>query len=581
MAQAQVLQVPSRPEGIKPKVNRQLTDEFVSVKGYNRAQSNILNATVDEVELTVNLETYERMENDPTFTKSKKIIVTNVLTDEMQFAPGANEREVSKKEYENYVEIMAFSKRVISGLEKPYRGTLEQALGNAVRYGHGVGEIEWEFRYDKSDEPNTDNEGEGTNKKVANPAPQGLFASMMEKFGYSSGPQAEDTPIPSETNPQVKKRREEETLRLMPKKIMVKPRGAALFVVDEYMNELGFVPRSANSSWKWNEIIDRRKFMVLTLNKQDEDPRGKSFYRPAFNWYNLKTQMPGEMLRFIIEEVVPKAVGTLPPDAKPYEYELDENGSIVYNDPDTKLDPKTIPTTVSFANQIENFKSGSGAVIPFDAKLEPFRKSANTDAQIFNHLLAVIERQIENALLLQNLAQSEGEHQARSASSTHKELLEAMSFWIRWIIAVMTANDIIKNAIIFNYGPAFVKYMPFISLGDFVRRDWAKDLEVLAKAYFQGFLDDTQRAELMAWLNLPEPGPSRAEVMAQLDPTNGEPVMPNNNRPDKQPGNNRRNDGNGTEKKNNANTGFSPLNFLGHHGKRFVGFTGNIFTGRR
>ena len=375
----------------------------------------------------------------------------------------------------------------------------------------------------------------------------------------------------------------------MPKSIKVKPRGAALFAVDDYFNVLGLVPRNRNyqSGVKYGEILDRRKFIVLTLNKQDEDPRGKSFYRPVFNWYNLKTQMPAEMLRYVIEETVPKAVLTMPPEQKPFEYVLNDDGEIVYNDPETRLSPKFVPAVQSYKAQLEGFKSGSGAIIPDGAKLEPFSKRSSAgDANVFNNLLAVIEKQMEDAMLLQSLAQSEGQHQARSASQTHKELLEAMAFWIRWIIAVMTINDICKNSVLWNYGPEYVKYLPFISLGDFVRRDWARDLEVLAKAYFQGFLDDQQRAELMAWLNLPRPGPSRQEIMAEAD-MNGEPVMPNQSRPDKQSGNKRRNDGNGTEKKdgNSDNTnkpsGFSPLHFLGHHGKRLVGHTGNIFSGRR
>ena len=146
--QTNVAALPLRPDGVKPIINRQLTDEFITVKGYGSAYNSILSSTADDVELTINLETYERMENDPTITKSKKIILTNVLTDEIQFAPSANEDDVGPKEFANYVEIMEHCERCITGLDTPFRGTLEQLLGNGIRYGHGIGEIEWELRYD-------------------------------------------------------------------------------------------------------------------------------------------------------------------------------------------------------------------------------------------------------------------------------------------------------------------------------------------------------------------------------------------------------------------------------------------------
>jgi len=577
--QSNVLSMPKRPDNVRLRVADDFRRQYINVTGYSVSQQNVLASTIDDVEIEVDLATYDRMENDATIAKGKRILITNALSDDLQLAPGATEDEVGAEEYQIFVEVMEFCQRIVGGLDRPIRETYEQILGNAIAHGHGLGEVEWEYRIDGS----SSKPAEAKTPQVS----KSKFSSMLENFGFFS---RHTVPADSKDvgikRPQLREAR----TRLMPKAIKVKPRGAALFVVDDYMTVLGLTPRyhSNRSTLKWNEVVSRDKFIVLTLNKQNEDPRGKSSYRPAFNWFNLKSQIPAEMLRFILEESVPKAVGTLPENSPAFEFERDVAGNIIYEDPETMQVPKMLTAAESMGEQIKGFRSGSGAVIPWGAKLEPFKKTGSSDADFFSKVLKVVDDQMENAILLQTLAQSEGEHQARSASQQVAELLHSLVFWIRWLIAVMTQADLFEVAVRINLGEWAVRYLPMVSLGDFVRRDWAHDLEVISKAYFQGFIDDTQRAELMAWMNLPRPGPSRQELMqdalAEAD-INGEPVKPNKARPDKQKSNKDRNAGNGTEKKNgktnNADYGFSPLNLLGHHGGRAVRSARTVFTSRQ
>lgn len=576
MPDTNIVSMPQRPAGITTaKVKRDFTQDYVAQSGYSSGQNRILGATEDDVELEISLETYDRMENDPVIAKCKNIIITNTLTDEMQMAPGATEDEVGKEDYQVYVEIMEFCQRVIIGLDRPYREFCEQQLNNAVPYGHAIAEVTWEYRKDGwSSKP------EQKDKKLPTTKIGALWAKMGGLF-MATPSEPED---PAIKRPQLKK----EKIRLMPKSIKVKPRGTARFVVDDFMNVLGIAPMYSPNrlQLKYDEIVDREKFLVLTLHKKNEDPRGKSTYRPAFNWYNLKTQMPSELLRFILEELVPKVVATLPENATPFEMARDDDNNIIYED-EANTVPKMISLAESLRNAIKEFRGGSGVVVPFGVTFEPFKKGLTgaADASMFNQTTKLIDGQIENSILNQTLAQSEGEHQARSASQQVAELLYNLIFWIRWLLAVMTLTDLLEVAVKKNFGEWALKYMPFVSFGDFVRRDWATDLEIISRAYFWGFIDDTQRAELMAWLNLPKPGPSRQELgleaTAQAD-VNGDPVVPNKNRPDKQAGTKNRNKGNGTEKKNGtqADIGFSPLNFLGHHGRRIRGVTRNIFKGQ-
>lgn len=583
MAMNNVVSMPSRPAGIgtSTRVRRDMTEDYVAPSGYSRGQQHILGSTQDDVEIEINLETYDKMENDATISKCKRILVTNALSDELQFAPGATEEEVGPEEFAVYTEIMEFCERVIKGLDTPFRETLEQLLGNAIKYGHGIAESKWELRVDgTASKPKPDA------KPVPKSVPSRIGAFFARMMGRPT--MAEKAPIdPSIKRPSLKN----EKPRLMPTSLKVKPRGAARFVVDDYMNVLGLAP-AFNRQLAYDEIVDRDKFLVLTLMKQDEDPRGKSLYRTAFNWYNLKTQLPSEMLRFILEESVPKAVLTMPPNAAPFEYDRDpDTNEILYEDPETRLIPKMLTAVESYKKTIKGYRGGSGVVIPYETKFEPYKKGLTgaNDANLFNIIVKLLNKEMEEGILLQSLAQSEGEHQARSASEQVAELLHNLVFWIRWLMAVMTLTDLCEVAVEKNFGAWALRYMPFISLGDFVRRDWANDLEVIARAYFWGFIDDTQRAELMAWLNMPKPGPSRQELgleaTAQAD-VNGDPIVPNKQRPDKQAGTKDRNKGNGREKKSNvkqssADNGFSPLNLLGHHRGRTTRVTRDIFAGRK
>lgn len=575
-----VIDMPKRPNGVGDlRVVSEKTGQYVVVNGYSAGHINRLTRSDDDLELEIDLGLYDRMENDPTIIKGKRILTTNVLSDELQMSPGATEEQVGASEFQIYTDVMNFCERMVLGLDKPMRDTLDQLNGNAIAYGHGFAEVEWDYKIDADNRPiNTDKKGPEKKKR---------FTAMMQSLGFWAKADAPEDPAIKRPNLRSKK------MRLMPKSIKVKPRGSAHFVVDDFMNTLGMTPayRRWDSPIQWNEIIDRDKFLVLTMNKKNEDPRGKSSYRAAFNAWNVKQQLPSEMLRFVLEEIVPKSIGTLAQDAPPFEFERDANDNVLYEyNPDGTLSdrPKMLTGTESMARQIKELRGGSGAVIPYGATLQPYNKNGNSDTDMFGKLLKVLNDEIENCILLQTLAQSEGAHQARSASQQVAELLHNLVFWIRWTNCVMLLIDFFEVGVRMNLGEWALKYMPMISLGDFVRRNWAEDLAALADAYFKGFLDDTQRAELMSWMNLPKPGPSRQELgmeqAAQLDPTTGEARKPNNQRPDKQAGTKNRNDGNGTEKKKNVNasnntiTGFSPLNSLGHHGRRAFNATRRIFT---
>lgn len=562
--------ITNRAKKLQIPVNRNLEDEFVVADGLSIANKRTLSLSDDELEIELDPKIYDMMETDSTIYKGKKILITQVLSDDLQLAPGANEELVSSEEYALYKFFMDYIDRVNKGLDSPLRNTLEQLYDNSLSYGHGIAEIEWEQREDVPDEPNEEDKEDKARDKSS-----GSSLLWQLKAWVVGTPEMADTTKdsadPLASRPQLKG----PASRLMPRSFKVKARGQVRFVVDDYMNVLGYVPaRKDYKQLKFDEILDPDKFWPLTMNKKNEDPRGRSHLRAAFNWYNLKRQIPAEMLRYILEESVPKAVGTMPPqDQQPFEVERDADGNIVYED-EAKTQPKMITVAESFMRLIENFRSGAGAVIPDGSKLEPYRRglTGSTDGHLFARIIKTVNTEMEDAILLQTLAQSEGEHQARSASEQVAQVLHNLVFWHRWLIAVSLIEHVYVPAIRLNFGDWALKYMPLVSLGDYVRRDWVAELAAVADAYFKGFLDDSQRAELMAWLNLPRPGKSRQEMNNEMQASqdvNGEAAPLNKNRPDKQGGTKDRNAGNGTEKKNGNTNGVSVGYGMGHDRGRF------------
>jgi hypothetical protein len=596
------LDPPGRPANVKVRGSGDFDKEFVTSNGWNWGGVQVLGWQIDDVEREVGPRTYARMSKDPKIHKARRIIIHGTLTDDLVFATGATEEEAgSPAEYKKYEFVMQFCERIVAGLESPYWRTLAQMEGGKLEQGHKIAEIIYEDRVDGPTKSlSTETRPRGTKPRQARSILGRVFG--MKAAEPEAQRPARGTGITK--RPQV---------RLMPRYIKVKPRGSVLFVTDQFMNVLGLIPawNQGVTSFYAHEVISRDKFLVLTHNQEDEDPRGNSAWRPAYNWYNFKTRIPKQYLRYLMQEAMPIPVGKLPPNTEGWLFSRAPNGEILYDELTGK--PKFLEATTSMALTIQGMYEGKGVVIPHEAELAPYQGKGATGHKVYPDALQTADDQIEDSILLQKLGQSEGEHQARSAAQVHSDVKGDMFFWEKREMAVMTLYDLCAPCVRENLGEWAMSYMPKLSLGESEKRDWARDLEVVSKAYFYGFIDDSMRAELCAWLNLPRPGPSRFELLgeaqddgAQID-SKGEPVSPSKTRPDKQPGNKGRNDGNSTEKEarleaimaqlqekiarieagtnergmNNVESPESGLAALGHHTRRGKSFVKYLPTGPR
>jgi hypothetical protein len=108
--------------------------------------------------------------------------------------------------------------------------------------------------------------------------------------------------------------------------IKPEPRQSVAFVVEQFMNLVGFLGAtpgqatpSTGSPLKPGDpaILPRDKFAVLSWRPRDCDPRGTSILRPAYEAWWRKRQMFPEYLKYLTQFAGPSLWGSPPADALP------------------------------------------------------------------------------------------------------------------------------------------------------------------------------------------------------------------------------------------------------------------------
>lgn len=554
------LDPPLAPQGVQPRVHdirETVGQEYIAENGANfywpTPSTRVLDPTAWSVARRATPELFAEMSRDATIHKSVRILIGGVLTDDLQFASGATEEEAADEtEFQFFTQVQTFAERVIKGLEDPIWRTLEMMMADGCEQGHSICESNWEERLDEPiHATGPRKKATSTSQQASSEARPGLFGRVFGTRKAAAGDVNADPNAPKKPGP---KRRtkilDRPKVRLMPRNLKVKPFGSALFAIDAYLNVLGIIPAwTGRTNYNVLDVISRDKFLVFTVNPRNNDPRGISAYWPLIEWWSLKQTIPFNFRKYLSQEALPIPILELPQSAQGWYFAKGPDGKPVMEDGK----PKFITAEESARITIENMYNGKGVVVPHDVTIKPYEGSSSK-AKVFPESLNTIDGQMEGGFLMQRLAQSTSD--TGSASTKGAEVQEGrltdQFFWYKRILATMLLYDLIVVAIRVNLGVWAIPYLPIISLGDAEKRDWADDLKTISQAYFWGFIDDTMRAELCAWLGLPKPGPSRFETnggagVATPD-ANGNPVVQNPNRPDKQPDQKGRNDGNSTPK---------------------------------
>ncbi|MGI8655469.1 MAG: phage portal protein family protein [Pyrinomonadaceae bacterium] len=434
-------QAPATPRAADP--NR----EYVAAQGgyfsmhMGRVLSSLFN---DDAEFVAGADVYERMLTDPEISKCVKVIKDGVLGDGVQIV--AAQTEDGTPERARADEIKAFCEMCVNNTKRPFRETLDEMIEAALAFGHKV--AEQNYRYEA---------GAG-----------GRVSLVLDS-------------------------------------VKVKPRGSTQFVVDEFMNVVGLAVQTiaagglvSSALFNSDNLVAREKFFVVAFNRRNEDPRGHSVLRPAYNFWNAKRTGLPIYLKWLEKSAIPSTIGFTSDKEDALVQAYDTAGNPVA---DANGNPQVQSSAEVMANKLAQLENGSAAAFPHGADVKTNQVAG--DGSQFSRFFEVCDSQISMALLLQTLATREGKHQSRAASQTHMDVLALLIWHVKNVVAEAVESDVIKQLVRLNYGEADVWLAPRVALGNADTRDWGTN--ATAAAALASYLTDSQWLSILAELNIAAP----------------------------------------------------------------------------
>lgn len=275
--------------------------------------------------------------------------------------------------------------------------------------------------------------------------------------------------------------------------LKVKPRRSTAFVVDRFMNVLGLLAdvggrgRASTSihDVRPDEILPREKFAVLTFRPRDADPRGTSILRPAYDPWWRKRQVMVEYVKYLAQFAGPSLVGFTAEDA---EDGVAEDGA-----------PRTAEELMLEA--LLAFQNGTATVFGHGASVTPIEMQG--DGKAFLDAVAGCNLEITKAVLTQQLATEEGQHQARAAAQVHQDVLDTLIRQGKRGVVRMLARDVLRTWVRWNWGDAAIPLAPIPSLGTTERRDVPALMSAIAALTRAGYPHPSQYPAIDALLGLP------------------------------------------------------------------------------
>lgn len=400
---------------------------------------------------------YRDMMKDPAVAQSIKTLKILVLKSGVTFQNPAPE---SSPDHEKGEEIRRFVEHAFSRLRSPYLRTLWQIL-DALVYGYKVAEVTYQV------------EGAGD------------FSGL-----YSL------------------------------KRIAVKPQRATAFVCDVALNVVGFLGLRANGTLAVSnlvltdvsEVLPREKFLSLSIDPEDEDPRGRSLLDAAFTTWQIKCAVLPLLKKYLARQADPALIGVIGENARPQELR-DEYGNPQFNEDGSR---KTQDPAEAMADVLAELCEAAAIALPAGSTVTPLTLTGQSD--LYEYAVGYFDTMIRSSILLQTLAVAEGKHQARAASQTHADLLADLVQVLKDFVAEALYTDVARVLVRFNYGEeAAFSLTPKVSLGDPNKRDFESAANAFAALGYS--VDETQFPEIDRQLGVPirDPEEVRMNRVAELE----------------------------------------------------------------
>jgi len=253
--------------------------------------------------------------------------------------------------------------------------------------------------------------------------------------------------------------------KLVLRALKVKPRATVAFVVDVFLNVLGFAYRKAGQpSWltighiEPADILPRDKFAVLTFRPKNSDPRGTSILRPAYNAWWLKMQTWPEYLKFVAQFGTKSVWGTTAEKAKGYQ-EYDDAGNLVVD----------LTAEQLMLQQLLEIRNGAAIALPHGSELDTI--GGDSDGKALTAAIDIYDRQIMIVIVHQTLAMAEAEHASRAQAEVHQDTIGKILRQAKKSVCRMLEREVLRPLVRYNYGDAAVPLTPRVSLGEVEQQD--------------------------------------------------------------------------------------------------------------
>jgi hypothetical protein len=272
--------------------------------------------------------------------------------------------------------------------------------------------------------------------------------------------------------------------KLVLDRINPKPITATAFVTDKFLNVLGLVGAkragqtivSAGSlTLLKEEIIPREKFLVLSFELEDNDPRGLSQIRAAYESYCDKQLTRGQWKEWRRTSAIPKKFGTTAQNAKPIPVLDADNKPIVENGVQ-----KTISPQKGLMNALEGYANNSAIVAENGTSIEQLEVSGKGEQ--FLNAIKFNNSEMRKVVLGDALVTGEADKDARAARESSKDVSDIRKQALRTVVAAAVENDILRLLTIVNFGAEKAHLTPKCFLGDTEANDWAGDLQAASNA---------------------------------------------------------------------------------------------------
>jgi hypothetical protein len=276
--------------------------------------------------------------------------------------------------------------------------------------------------------------------------------------------------------------------RLIPVRYQCKPRWAWGYRVSKVM-KLEAIRALTDTGW---QDVEPEHFTVFSWQPRNGDPRGKSIYRPAYPWFNLKHQILPDYGQFLKKFASAALVIEAGENQPPYTYK-DANG----------LPREMSPQEVNLAAG-QKFQNHTVLALPNGAKAQILFSQGTGEA--FDRGFDRCDRNTFRTIIRGTRALQEAKHGSKADTESNLDAVFGMAVaQVRGPLGAAFRRQFLYQCVALNYGDRVAKeFTPLVGFGmpDHLQ---AELLTAFANAWEKGLFEPPQLPWIWSQFRAPVP----------------------------------------------------------------------------